>query len=96
MTSAAQAEPAVSRRSTRGIRLGPLTLTLPAVLGLGVFFVAPLATFFVYSFLTTAFFASAGRSRSTTTATRSPRATSGTLALNSLVHRSCRGRGTVA
>jgi spermidine/putrescine transport system permease protein len=37
---------------TRRARLGPGALTLPAALGLALFFAAPLGTFFLYSFLT--------------------------------------------
>lgn len=36
----------------QGHRLGPLALTLPAVLGLALLFVAPFVTFSIYSFLT--------------------------------------------
>jgi ABC-type spermidine/putrescine transport system permease subunit II len=84
MTSAAQAEPAVSRQSTRGIRLGPLTLTLPAAVGLGIFFLAPLAAFFVYSFLTSAFFAVSKPFTLDNYREAVASGTSGTLALNSL------------
>ncbi|MFM8612873.1 MAG: ABC transporter permease, partial [Actinomycetota bacterium] len=34
------------------LRLGPIALTLPAVVGIALLFVAPFATFVVYSFLT--------------------------------------------
>nr|MBA3822227.1 hypothetical protein [Deltaproteobacteria bacterium] len=36
----------------RGLRLGPVLLTLPAALTLLLFLIAPLAAFAVYSFLT--------------------------------------------
>jgi spermidine/putrescine transport system permease protein len=36
----------------RGLQLGPVLLTLPATAGMLVFFVAPIAIFVVYSFLT--------------------------------------------
>jgi spermidine/putrescine transport system permease protein len=47
--AAPPAPPAVPRR---GLSLGPIALTLPAALGMLVFFVAPIAIFVVYSFLT--------------------------------------------
>lgn len=47
MTSIAEAS-----RETRRARFGPGALTLPAAIGLLLFFAAPLGTFFVYSFLT--------------------------------------------
>jgi spermidine/putrescine transport system permease protein len=47
VTSVAEAS-----RETRRARFGPGALTLPAALGLLLFFAAPLGTFFVYSFLT--------------------------------------------
>ncbi|MGH3136304.1 MAG: ABC transporter permease [Gaiellaceae bacterium] len=49
MSSTAGADLTVDRRRARP---GPGVLTLPAALGLLVLFVAPFATFFVYSFLT--------------------------------------------
>jgi spermidine/putrescine transport system permease protein len=42
-------------RSTR-FALGPIALTLPAVVGLLLFFIAPFATFAVYSFMTSGLF----------------------------------------
>ena len=60
MTSAAHAEAVPGGQVRQGLRLGPLTLTLPATLGMLVFFVAPLATFFVYSFLTAGLFEVSG------------------------------------
>jgi spermidine/putrescine transport system permease protein len=53
VTSVTHPEPTVTPQREGGrLRLGPLTLAAPAVLTLLVFFVAPLITFFVYSFLT--------------------------------------------
>jgi len=52
-----------ARRATwrdRELRAGPIALSLPAALGLLVLFVAPLVTFFVYSFLTAGLFAVSG------------------------------------
>lgn len=56
MTAAAyrNGEASVSHRRT--LRLGPLALSVPAALALLVFFVAPIAAFFFYSFLTAALF----------------------------------------
>ena len=42
------------------VRIGPIALTLPALLALLLFFVAPIAVFFVYSFLTAGFFSVEG------------------------------------
>jgi spermidine/putrescine transport system permease protein len=44
----------------RRLRVGPLALTLPAALGMLVFFVAPLGAFAVYSFLTAGLFRVSG------------------------------------
>jgi spermidine/putrescine transport system permease protein len=49
--SAAGTEAAPAAR-TRGLQLGPVLLTLPATAAMLVFFVAPIAIFIVYSFLT--------------------------------------------
>jgi spermidine/putrescine transport system permease protein len=44
----------------REIRVGPLALSAPAALGMLVFFVAPLVTFVIYSFLTSGIFSVSG------------------------------------
>jgi ABC-type spermidine/putrescine transport system permease subunit II len=44
------------RLTTSELRLGPVALSAPAALGLLLFFVAPIAAFFVYSFLTAGLF----------------------------------------
>jgi spermidine/putrescine transport system permease protein len=44
----------------RELRIGPVALTVPAALGLLVFFLAPLVAFFVYSFLTAGLFSVSG------------------------------------
>ena len=44
------------RGGRRSLALGPIALTLPATLGLLLFFVAPFLTFAVYSFLTSGLF----------------------------------------
>jgi spermidine/putrescine transport system permease protein len=56
VASVAQPEPALVPARRTGPRIGPIVLTLPATLGLLVFFVAPLVTFFVYSLLTAGLF----------------------------------------
>ena len=60
MTAATHDEVPLAVRRRRELRLGPVALTLPAFLALVVFFVAPLVTFFVYSFLTTGLFSVSG------------------------------------
>jgi spermidine/putrescine transport system permease protein len=60
VTAAVQEEIGLPARRRRELRLGPVALTLPAFLALLVFFVAPLVTFFVYSFLTTGLFSVSG------------------------------------
>lgn len=54
-----EAAPASGRQS-RAWRAGPIVLTLPAALGFLVFFLAPLATLVVYSFLTAGLFSVSG------------------------------------
>ena len=49
--SAAENEATQAARA-RGLQLGPVLLTLPATAAMLVFFVAPIAIFVVYSFLT--------------------------------------------
>jgi spermidine/putrescine transport system permease protein len=69
----------------RRLRVGPLALTLPAALGMLVFFVAPLGAFAVYSFLTAGLFRVSGPLTlyAYREALSSP--LNGTLALNSFV-----------
>ena len=69
MTAVAQGGSAGGWRRDRELRAGPVALSLPAVVGLLVLFVAPLVTFFVYSFLTAGLLRSADRPRSRTTRT---------------------------
>jgi spermidine/putrescine transport system permease protein len=59
MTTVAQ-EVGRALRGQRRITVGPLALTLPAVLGMVVFFGAPLVAFAVYSFLTAGIFTVSG------------------------------------
>jgi spermidine/putrescine transport system permease protein len=80
----------------RRARFGPGVLTLPAVLGLVLLFVAPFLTFFVYSFLTNSLYEvsrpatlDAYREAFTTDVNR-------TLAVNSLVVGLCAAGATVA
>jgi spermidine/putrescine transport system permease protein len=49
-------EPLAAVEAERRVRFGPIVLTLPALLGMAVFFVAPLLTFTLYSFLTSSLF----------------------------------------
>ena len=60
MTAVAQEGAQRAAWRDRELRAGPIALSLPAALGLFVLFVAPLATFFVYSFLTAGLFAVGG------------------------------------
>jgi ABC-type spermidine/putrescine transport system permease subunit II len=60
VTAVAQEGPQRAAWRDRELRAGPIALSLPAALGLLVLFVAPLATFFVYSFLTAGLFAVSG------------------------------------
>ena len=92
MSSRECAAPTRLRRArARGLRLGPAVLTLPATAAMLVFFVAPLAVFFVYSFLTAAFFdvspavharrlPRSGRLRARTARSRATRSTIGLAA----------------
>src|SRR5215217_1994418 len=83
MTAAAHDTAAASAGGRR--RAGPLSLTAPATLGMLVFFVAPLVTFVVYSFLTAGIFSVSGplTFSSYTDAIHAP--ASGRLAMNSFV-----------
>ncbi len=90
MTSIAEAS-----RETRRVRFGPGALTLPAALGLLLFFAAPLGTFFVYSFLTNSLYEV---SRPLTLEGYSDALSSQvnrTLGLNSLIVGLCSGAATV-
>jgi ABC-type spermidine/putrescine transport system permease subunit II len=60
VTAIAGSEAGRTHALQRRFSLGPLTLSLPALLGLLVFFVAPLVTFLVYSFLTDELFGVTG------------------------------------
>jgi spermidine/putrescine transport system permease protein len=84
MTAVAH-DTAAASAGARGLRVGPLTLTAPATLGMLVFFVAPLVTFVVYSFLTAGLFSVSGplTLANYTDAIRAP--ASGRLAVNSFV-----------
>ena len=69
----------------RELRLGPLVLTLPAVLGLIVFFLAPLAAFILYSFLTAGLFSVSGPLTLDAYRQAVSSGVNGTLAMNSFV-----------
>ena len=94
MTSAA--DNSVETRASGRPGLGPAALTLPAAVAMLVLFVAPLATFFLYSFLTAKLYAVAGPP--TTEAYRDAFTTdvNRTLAVNSLVVGLCVAVSTVA
>jgi spermidine/putrescine transport system permease protein len=84
MTAVAH-DTAAASAGGRRLRVGPLSLTAPATLGMLVFFVAPLVTFAVYSFLTAGLFSVSGplTLANYTDAIRAP--ASGRLAVNSFV-----------
>jgi spermidine/putrescine transport system permease protein len=69
----------------RELRVGPLGLTLPAVLGLLLFFLAPLAAFVLYSFLTAGLFSVSGPLTLDAYRQAVASAVNGTLAVNSFV-----------
>jgi spermidine/putrescine transport system permease protein len=69
----------------RRLRVGPLALTLPAALGMLVFFVAPLGAFAVYSFLTAGLFRVSGPLTLDAYREALSSPLNGTLALNSFV-----------
>jgi spermidine/putrescine transport system permease protein len=60
VTSVAHPEPAAAPREGGRLRFGPVTVTVPALLMLLVFFAVPLVTFFVYSFLTAGLYSVSG------------------------------------
>ena len=94
MTAVAQAEERAGWRS-RELRLGPAALTLPAVLGLAFFFVAPLVAFFVYSFLTAGLFAVSGPATLENYEQAVTSSVNGTLAVNSFIVGICAAAATV-
>lgn len=49
-----------SAKRSYGRRVGPLTLSMPALAGMLLFFAAPMALFFVYSFLTAGLYSVSG------------------------------------
>jgi spermidine/putrescine transport system permease protein len=80
----------------RRLRVGPLALTLPAALGMLVFFVAPLGAFAVYSFLTAGLFRVSGPLTLDAYREALSSPLNGTLALNSFVVGVGAAPGTVA
>jgi spermidine/putrescine transport system permease protein len=84
MTAVAH-DTAAASAGARRLRVGPLSLTAPATLGMLVLFVAPLVTFAVYSFLTPGLFSVSGplTLANYTDAIRAP--ATGRLAVNSFV-----------
>jgi spermidine/putrescine transport system permease protein len=69
----------------RELRLGPLVLTLPALLALVVFFLAPLAAFILYSFLTAGLFSVSGPLTLDAYRQAVSSGVNGTLAMNSFI-----------
>jgi spermidine/putrescine transport system permease protein len=80
----------------RELRVGPLVLTLPAVLGLLAFFVAPLSAFVLYSFLTTGLFSVSGPLTLEAYRRAVSSGVNGTLAINSFVVGICAASVTLA
>jgi spermidine/putrescine transport system permease protein len=72
-------------RRAREFRFGPFALTLPASLGLLLFFIAPLAAFFVYSFLTAGLFKVSGPATLDGYREAITSDVNGTLAVNSFI-----------
>ncbi len=85
MSAIAQEEAAPQGWRSRELRLGPLVLTAPVVVGLLFFFVAPLAAFFVYSFLTAGLFEVGGPITLDAYRDAVTTGVNGTLAVNSFV-----------
>lgn len=85
MSAVAHEEAPAAARAARRFLPGPIALTAPAAVGMLIFFVAPLVTFAVYSFLTAGLFSVSGPATLANyrDAIHSP--INGTLARNSLV-----------
>ena len=95
MTALAHEEAPRAAWRDRELRLGPVALSLPAVVGLLVLFVAPLVTFFVYSFLTAGLFAVSGPATLENYEDVVTSSVNGTLALNSFYVGLCTAAVTV-
>ena len=95
MTAVAHEEAPRAAWRDRELRLGPVALSLPAVVGLLVLFVAPLVTFFVYSFLTAGLFAVSGPATLENYEDVVTSSVNGTLALNSFYVGLCTAAVTV-
>jgi spermidine/putrescine transport system permease protein len=78
-------EEAPHRPAYSGLRVGPVALSAPAVAGLLLFFVAPIAAFFVYSFLTTGLFEVSGPVTLDAYREAVTSGLNGTLAVNSFI-----------
>jgi spermidine/putrescine transport system permease protein len=78
------------------LRVGPIALSFPAALGFLLFFVAPLAAFFVYSFLTAGLFSVSGPLTLDAYEEAITSDLNGTLAVNSFVVGICTAAVTVA
>jgi spermidine/putrescine transport system permease protein len=95
VTAVAHGEAAGAWRR-RELRLGPFALTLPATLGLLLFFVAPLGAFLVYSFLTAGLFSVSAPLTLENYREAVSTGVNGTLAMNSFVVGLCAGGVTLA
>lgn len=96
MTAVAHEKPGASRARRREFRVGPIALTLPVLLALLVFFVAPLVAFFVYSFLTAGLFEVTGPLTLDAYRKAVGSGVNGTLAVNSFIVGLCAAGVTVA
>jgi spermidine/putrescine transport system permease protein len=73
------------RFARRDVRVGPLCLAFPALIGLGVFFATPFLIFFAYSFLTPGLFSVSGPLTVDAYGQALTSPTNATLARNSLI-----------
>jgi spermidine/putrescine transport system permease protein len=96
MTAVAHEEVGRAVWRDRGLRVGPFALTLPSALGLLLFFVAPIAAFFVYSFLTAGLFEVSGPLTLENYRTAVSSDVNGTLAMNSFIVGICAAGVTLA
>jgi ABC-type spermidine/putrescine transport system permease subunit I len=95
VTSIAESEARLAGRGRR-VGIGPLALTLPALLGLLFFFAAPLIAFAVYSFLTAGLYSVSGPLTLEGYREAVSSDINGTLAVNSFVVGVCAAAATLA
>jgi spermidine/putrescine transport system permease protein len=96
VTSVAQPEASVPSAERGRVRAGPALLTVPAVLGMLLFFVAPLAAFALYSVLTAGLYSVSGPLTLDAYRQAFSSDVNGTLALNSFIVGICAAAVTVA